>query len=79
MTWSQWIPNLLSWRACEDLQECLDNVKDQVSPDEYMDAIEDEIVLVCHEKSLILQKDRELCDGDDGSVDDRADVRGLDK
>lgn len=27
VTRGQWVPDLLSWRTCEDLQECLDGVE----------------------------------------------------
>ena len=54
VTRGQWIPDLLSWRTGEDLQECLDCVEEQIRPDEYMDAVEDEVALVCHENSFEL-------------------------
>ena len=68
------VPYPLPRRAREDLEEGLDDVKDEVGPDEDVDPVKDKVALVRDEDPFVLEEDGELCDCDDGPVYDGADI-----
>ena len=74
VAWHHGVPYPLPRRARKDLEEGLDDVKDEVGPDEDVDPVKDKVALVRDEDPFVLQEDGELCDCDDGAVYDGADI-----
>ena len=74
VAWNHGVPYPLPRRARKDLEEGLDDVKDEVGPDEDVDAVKDKVALVRDEDPFVLEEDGELGDCDDGPVDDGADI-----